>query len=105
KLLIAYCLLLFLVLRPRPRSSLFPYTTLFRSGGGEADGDGLPDLVVVRAGLLGGGRAGVTVAGAGVLHLLGRVAGAAGQEQGGRDTCGDGEPATRGRACGHEVPP
>src|SRR5690349_23391456 len=45
----------FLMIRRPPRSTLFPYTTLFRSGGGEGPGDPAPGPVWAA----GGARAGV----------------------------------------------
>src|SRR3712207_7903985 len=38
------CVLFFLMIRRPPRSTLFPYTTLFRSPGGVLAGTGLDDL-------------------------------------------------------------
>src|SRR5205809_6213640 len=42
---------LFLLLRPPPRSTLFPYTTLFRSERGGADGGGVHGLMRRLAGV------------------------------------------------------
>src|SRR3712207_8189503 len=44
------------MIRRPPRSPLFPYTTLFRSGIGDRAGPHLPDLVLHREELLGGER-------------------------------------------------
>src|SRR3712207_8488636 len=38
------CVVFFLMIRRPPRSTLFPYTTLFRSLGAERAGDGHPQL-------------------------------------------------------------
>src|SRR2546425_5815641 len=46
RLILVILLFFFLMIRRPPRSTLFPYTTLFRS----ADGDGLPDLYVASCG-------------------------------------------------------
>ena len=39
------CVIFFLMIRRPPRSTLFPYTTLFRSAGFESGGAGFPGAV------------------------------------------------------------
>src|SRR5436305_13936948 len=48
-LTVAFFLLFFLMLRRPPRSTLFPYTTLFRSQRAPCEAEGLPFLVGVNA--------------------------------------------------------
>src|SRR3712207_8147202 len=66
----------FLMIRRPPRSTLFPYTTLFRSGGGTSD-DGLTGRIRTGPGL-GQGPAGRQPCDGGADDRLGRALPAAG---------------------------
>src|SRR5882762_7816282 len=89
----------FLMLRRPPRSTLFPYTTLFRSPRVPAGGGALSDLALVRACQLPGGRAQAPAAGP---VAMGRAA--SGLPPHRRDRDGEGRvlraPGARRRAAG-----